>query len=139
MKQEFEMTQAEMDDIIAINKSQMPVLKIGNVITGMDLQERINAYWEGLGDKYGFKPLTVEGSARGNLFFLAEPKPIVMPKTETEKQIDKYLEGTDGYVSGAVQESLRKIVLQLESCNYETEAGCLNNNIAFLALKKLSQ
>jgi hypothetical protein len=126
MKQEFEMTQVEMDDIIAINKSQMPVMLIGNVTTGMDLRERINAYWDGLGNKYGFKPMTVEGSAKGKLFFLAEPKPIVIPKTQAEIEMDKY-------------DTLRKIVDQLESCNYECEGGYLKNNVAFLSLKRMAK
>jgi len=126
MKQEFEMLQEEMDDIIAINKSQMPVMLIGNVSTGMDLQERINAYWEGLGDKYGFKHMTVEPSAKGKLFFLAEPKPIVIPKTAMEIEMDKY-------------DTLQKIVDQLESCDYHNEAGILNNNMAFLKLKQLAK
>ena len=125
MKQEFEMTQEEMDDIIAINKSQMPIMLIGNVTTGMDLQERINAYWKGLGNKYGFKPMTVEPSSKGKLFFLAEPKPIVVPKTAMEIEMDKY-------------DTLQKIVDQLESCNYENESGMLNNNIAFLMLKQIA-
>ncbi len=77
MKQEFKMTQEEMDDIVAINKSNMPVLRIGNVTTGMDLQEKINAYWSGLSDKYGFKQFTVEGSSRGSYIFLAESKPML--------------------------------------------------------------
>ena len=124
MKQEFEMTQAEMDDIIAINKSQMPVMLIGNVTTGMDLRERINAYWEGLGDKYGFKPMTVEGGAKGKLFFLAEPKPKVIPKTREEIEMDKF-------------DTIKKIVEQLESCNYECTGGYLKNNTAFLALKRM--
>ena len=76
MKQEFKMTQQEMDDIIAINRNKMPMLKIGDVITGLDLQENINEYWKKLGDKYGFEYMTVEPSSRGNLFFLAEPKPL---------------------------------------------------------------
>ena len=126
MKQEFEMLQQEMDDIIAINKSQMPVMMIGNVTTGMDLQERINSYWRGLGDKYGFKEMTVEGSSKGKLFFLAEPKPIVIPKTQTEIEMDKY-------------DSLQKIVNQLEGCHYECEGGFLINNIAFLKLKQLAE
>ena len=126
MKQEFEMLQEEMDDIIAINKSQMPVMLIGNVTTGMDLQERINAYWQGLGDKYGFKYMTVEPSAKGKLFFLAEPKPIVVPKTAMEIEVDKY-------------DTLQKIVDQLESCDYHNEAGILNNNIAFLSLKQMAE
>jgi hypothetical protein len=125
MKQEFEMTQEEMDDIIAINKNQMPVMMIGNVSCGMDLQERINAYWEGLGNKYGFKPMTVEGSAKGKLFFLAEPKPIAIPKTQAEIEMDKY-------------DTLQKIVDQLESCEYESIGGYLVNNVAFLALKRMA-
>jgi len=124
MKQEFEMTQEEMDDIIAINKNQSPVMKFGGHWSGMDLQQKINHYWETLGNKYGFKNLTVEGSAKGKLFFLAEPKPIEVPKTETKKAIESY-------------DSIKKIVEQLESCNYECEGGYLKNNVAFLALKEM--
>ena len=139
MKQEFQMQQEEMDDIIAINKSQMPVMKIGNVTTGMDLQERINSYWEGLGNKYGFKHLTVEPSAKGKLFFLAEPKPIEVPKTQSEIEIEKYIGDAKGYLGSGAKDSLRKIVAQLRSCNYECEAGVLNMNVAFLALEELSK
>ncbi len=138
MKQEFEMLQTEMDDIIAINKNMPPVMKFGDYWSGMDLQEKINHYWEMLGKKYGFKPLTVEGSAKGKLFFLAEPAPIEVPKTQTRIEIEKYIGNTKSYLSGEVKESLKKIVTQLEICNYETEAGYLKNNIAFLALKELS-
>lgn len=124
MKQEFEMTQEEMDDIIAINKNQSPVMKFGSFWSGMGLQEKINHYWETLGNKYGFKHLTVEGSARGKLFFLAEPKPVEVPKTETEKAVEKL-------------DSIKKIVDQLEGCNYECEGGFLKNNVAFIALKEM--
>lgn len=80
MKQEFLMTRQQMDDIIAINKNQMPVMRFGGVSMGMDLQERINNYWKGLGNEYGFEPMTVEGSSKGELYFLATP-------CKTEKQI----------------------------------------------------
>ena len=126
MKQEFEMTQAEMNDIISINKSNMPVMKIGNVTTGMNLQERINEYWSGLSDKYGFKQMTVEGSGKGALFFLAESKPIVKPKTRTEIEMDKY-------------DSLQKIVDQLKGCGYECEAGGLIMNVAFMKLELMAK
>ena len=125
MRQEFEMTLAEMDDIIQINKNQMPVLQIGNVTTGMDLQEKVNSYWEGLGNKYGFKPTTVEGSSKGKLFFIAEPKPIVIPKTPHEIEMDKF-------------NTLTKIVDSLEGCQYECEGGPLVNNIAFMSLKRMA-
>lgn len=67
------MTQEEYDDIVAINKSQTPVMKIGKHWSGLDLQERVNAYWGKLGDKYGFDPHTVEGKgSSGKLSFIAE-------------------------------------------------------------------
>ena len=126
MKQEFEMTQEEMDDIIAINKNQSPVMKFGSHWSGMDLQEKINHYWKTLGKKYGFKHLTVEGSGKGKLFFLAEAKPIEVPKTASEKAIEKF-------------DSIKKIVVQLESCDYECEGGFLKNNVAFLSLKQMAE
>lgn len=124
MKEQFEMTQEEMNDILQINKDKMPVMLIGGVTTGMDLAEKINAYWKGLGDKYGFKHMTVEGSSKGELFLLAEPKPIVVPKTDDEIAMDKY-------------DTIKKIVEQLESCGYENDAGLLGDNFAFMALKRM--
>lgn len=140
MKQEFEMTQQEMDNIIAINKGGGdPVMFLsGGQPMGESLQEKINQYWEILGNKYGFKPFTVEGSAKGKLFFLAEPKPIEVPKTQTEIEIEKYIGDAKGYIGSGGKEALRKIVAQFELCKYETEGGVLTNNIAFLALKELS-
>ena len=74
-KQEFEMTQEEMDNIIAINRGGGdPVMFLsGGIPMGQSLQEKINQYWGILGKKYGFEPLTAEGSSRGKLFFRAEP------------------------------------------------------------------
>ena len=52
-------------------------------------------------------------------------KPIEVPKTAEEKAIEQY-------------DSIEKIVTQLESFNYECEGGYLKNNVAFLALKKMT-
>mgnify|MGYP003472905319 CR=1 FL=1 len=126
MKQEFEMLQSEMDFILDINKhNSNTVMMIGGVDFSHNLTDAINAYWKELGDKYGFKWDTVEGSAKGKLFFLAEPKPIVVPKTQAEIEMDKY-------------DTLQKIVDQLEFCNYEAEGGILKNNVAFLSLKRMA-
>ena len=95
MKQEFEMLQDEMDKILQINKDTMPVMLIGGmggVSTGMDKQERINDYWQTLGDKYGFNPDTVEASSRGRLFFLAEPTP-TKEQREEKKLADELAKG----------------------------------------------
>ena len=127
MKQEFEMTQEEMDKILSINKATSnTVMMIGGVDMSNNLTKAINAYWRILGDKYGFKPLTAEGSSKGKLFFLAEPKPIVKPKTAEEIAMDKY-------------DTLQKIVDQLEMSNYECEGGVLKNNIAFKKLKLMAK
>lgn len=129
MKQEFQMEQSEMDNILAINKGGGdPVMFLGGgTPMGSSLQEKINQYWDILGNKYGFKPLTVEGSARGKLFFLAEPTPPPPPpKTQTEIEMDKY-------------DTLSKIVEQLEMSDYECEGGFLKNNTAFLSLKRMAQ
>lgn len=128
MRQEFEMTQQEMDNIIAINKEGGdPVMFLsGGTPMGSSLQEKINQYWGILGNKYGFKPMTVEGSSKGKLFFIAEATPHTIPtKTQTEIEMDKY-------------DTLQKIVEQLEFCNYEAEGGFLKNNVAFLSLKRMA-
>ncbi len=128
MKQEFEITQEEMDNIIAINKDGGdPVMFLsGGVPMGSSLEEKINQYWVILGNKYGFKPMTVEGSSKVGLFFDAEatPPPPQL-KTQTEIEIDKY-------------DTLQKIVEQLEFCNYKSEGGFLENNLAFLSLKRMA-
>jgi hypothetical protein len=73
MRKEFEMTQEEMDKIISINKEGGdPVMYLsGGTPIGRSLQEKINDYWKELGNKYGFEPMTVQGSSRGALFFTA--------------------------------------------------------------------
>ncbi len=138
MKQGFEMTEAELQAIYDISRNQTPVIYVG-VWLGLDSQEQANKLWQIMADNYGFVWDSAEPSAKGNRFFLATPKSKVIPKTQTEIEIEKYTKGTDGYISGAVRDALKKVVTQLESCNYETEAGLLNDNIAFLALKELAK
>lgn len=126
MKQEFEMSEEELQAIYDISRNQMPVMLIGGVSCGQDSQAKANCLWKQMADNYGFVWDSVEGSSRGKRFFLATPKPKVIPKTQTEIEMDKY-------------DSLQKIVDQLESCNYEAEVGFLVNNIAFMKLKQLAK
>ena len=123
MKQEFEMTEEQYQAILDISRDKTPVIYVG-VWLGLDKQERANKLWQEMGDEMGFVWDTVEPSAKGKKYFLAEPKPKIIPKTQTEIEMDKY-------------DTIEKIVNQLESCNYECEAGILNKNIAFLALKRM--
>jgi hypothetical protein len=75
MKTEFQMTQEEMDAIIQINKDGGdPVMFLsGGIPLGQSKQEKINSYWRILGSKYGFDPMSAEGSSKGGLFFMATP------------------------------------------------------------------
>lgn len=132
------MLQAEMDDIIAINKNMPRVMKFGDYWSGMDLAERVNEYWKALGDKYGFDYLSVEQSSKGNLFFIAISKEKVVHKTKQQLEIEKYTGDAFGYLNYNVTDALKRIVIQLTSCDYENEAGLLSNNIAFIALIKLA-
>jgi hypothetical protein len=125
MKQEFEILQEDFDAIMDIARDRTPVIYVG-VWLGLDKQERANKIWQVMADNYGFIWDTVEPSAKGQKFFLAVPKPKVIPKTAIEIAMDEY-------------DSLQKIVDQLESCEYENQAGILNNNIAFLKLKQFAK
>ena len=129
MKQEFEMQQSEMDFILNINKhNSNTVMMIGGVDFSHNLTNAINAYWKELGDKYGFIWDSVEGSSKGKLFFLATPKTKVIPKTQTEIEMDKY-------------DTLQKIIEQLEFCEYQTKdtQHNLKDNIAFMQLKRMAK
>jgi hypothetical protein len=126
MKQEFEMTEEELQAIYDISRNQMPVINIGGNWLGMDKQEQANALWRHMADKYGFVWDSAEGSAKGKRFFLAIPKPIVVPKTQSEIEMDKY-------------DTLQKIVNQLEMSEYECEGGYLKLNVAFLKLKEMAK
>lgn len=126
MKQEFEMNEEELQAIYDISRNQMPVMFIG-VWTGLDSkQEKANKLWQVMADNYGFVWDSVEGSARGERFFLATSKPKVIPKTQTEIEMDKY-------------DTIAKIVSHLESCNFEKEGLSLINNVAFLSLKRMAK
>lgn len=74
MKQEFEMTQDEFDEIKSIAQDTTPVMKFGDYWSGMDKQERANAFWKILAAKYGFVWDSAEGvPGKGPTFFRAMP------------------------------------------------------------------
>ena len=125
MKQEFEMTEDELQAIYDISRNQMPVIHVG-VWMGLDSQERANKLWQIMADNYGFVWDSVEPSSRGKRFFLATPKEKVIPKTSQEIEIEKYIG------------NLPKIVAQLEKCEYECQGGYLKNNVAFIALREMA-
>ncbi len=110
MKQEFEMSEEQLQAIYDISRNQMPVMFIG-VWTGMESkQEQANKLWQKMGDDMGFVWDSVEGSSKGKKFFLAVPKEKVVPKTAEELAIDKY-------------DTIAKIVEQLEMSEYEWEGA----------------
>lgn len=75
MKQPFEMTQDEFDEIKSIAQDSTPVMKFGNYWSGMDKQDRANAFWKILADKYGFIWDTAEPiPGMGHTHFAAMPR-----------------------------------------------------------------
>ncbi len=71
MKVEFEMSQKDLDDIMAAGKPvPMIMLQCG---TPSSPQENANRVWARLGKKMGFKHMTVEPiRGKGQRFFKAE-------------------------------------------------------------------
>jgi len=75
MKTEYEMTE---EDLTEIKEAGRPVPAI--LIAGLggpmprSPQQNANDAWERLGDKMGFKHMTVEPSGKGQRFFKAVPK-----------------------------------------------------------------
>ena len=99
--------------------------KVGDKFTTPDTGDRVftvNDCWQNDVD-------ASDGRSRSDVSSFA--KSYIIPHedvklSQTENEIAKF-------------DTLSKIVEQLESCNYETEAGFLKNNVAFLALKRMSQ
>jgi len=126
MKQEFEMTEEQLQAIYDISRNQMPVIYVGVWLGTESKQEKANKLWQTMADEMGFVWDSVEASAKGKRFFLATPKPKVIPKTSIEIEMDKY-------------DTLQKIVEQIEMSDYECEGGFLKNNVAFMKLKLMAK
>lgn len=128
MKQEFEMSEEQLEAIYDISRNKSPIIHVG-VWIGLNSQEKANKLWQIMGDEMGFIWDSVEPSSKGKRFFIATSKQKVIPLTAKEVSIKKYVDG-----------GLLKIVEQLEFCNYESsEGGRLEMNIAFIALKRLAE
>lgn len=77
MKKEFQMTDDEFNEIKSIAQDTTPVMKFGNYWSGMDKQDRANAFWKILAAKYGFIWDTGEPvPGKPSIFFKAMPKSI---------------------------------------------------------------
>lgn len=74
MKQEYQLSEDEFNEIKSISQDSTPVMKFGDYWSGMDKQERANAFWKLLGEKHGFVWDSAEGvSGKGEKFFKATP------------------------------------------------------------------
>ena len=63
---------------------------------------------------------------------------MVQEISNTQKQINKYLGNAKNHLNNEVIGALGKIVEQLEKSDYEADGHHLKKNIAFLALKQLT-
>ena len=73
MRQDFEMTQADLDTLLdSMKPTPAIMLQCGPL---SPVQERANAAWARLGEKMGFDPMTVRPNGKGDRFFSAEATP----------------------------------------------------------------
>lgn len=73
-KQEYQLSPDEFEEIKSIAQDTTPVMKFGNYWSGMDKQERANAFWKLLGEKYGFVWDSAEAvPGKDHTFFRAKP------------------------------------------------------------------
>ena len=70
---EYEMTESDLNTIKEACKP-VPYMVIGNNLPTSP-QENANNAWESLGNRMGFKFMTVSPSNKGERFFTAEEKP----------------------------------------------------------------
>jgi hypothetical protein len=71
-RREFEMTQVDLDTLLAAMKP-VPYMIIGGYAP-ISQQENANNAWERLGNKIGFHHMTVRPNGKGDRFFTAIPK-----------------------------------------------------------------
>lgn len=69
-RKDFEMTEEDLETLLeAMKPVPMIMLQCGEPPSQ---QERVNAAWKHLGDKMGFKYMTVQPNGKGDRFFSAE-------------------------------------------------------------------
>ena len=74
MKQEYQLSEDEFNEIKSISQDSTPVMKFGNYWSGMDKYERANAFWKLLGKKHGFVWDSAEGvPGKDAKYFKATP------------------------------------------------------------------
>jgi len=71
MRQDFEMTQEDLETLLAAMKP-VPYMVFGGQ-PPRSQQENANDAWAALGRKMGFKHMTVRPNGKGDRFFSAEP------------------------------------------------------------------
>ena len=72
-RQEFEMTQAHLDELMDACKPTPVMYMTGGRPMFNTPQENANYAWQKLGDELGFKYMTVKPTSKGVRFFTAEP------------------------------------------------------------------
>ena len=73
MKQEYQLTEEEMKELLACANPVPVIYGNGGTPLFSSPQEKANAFWQALGKRMGFDPMSARPSSRGKYFFLAEP------------------------------------------------------------------
>lgn len=73
MRKEYEMTEEQLQEILNACKPTPVMYMSGGVPMFNTPQENANHAWKLLGEKMGFKHMTVRPNGKGDRFFTAEP------------------------------------------------------------------
>jgi hypothetical protein len=97
---EYQLTEGEFNEIKSIAQDSTPVMKFGDYWSGMDKQERANAFWKLLGEKHGFEwDSAVPIPGKAVTFFRATPtRPKEEPKISKEDQ--EFIKQARGIIKG---------------------------------------
>lgn len=69
MRKEFEMTEAQLNDLLDAGKPTPVMYLSGGIPMGGTPQENANRAWENLGKELGFRHMTVQPNGKGNRLF----------------------------------------------------------------------
>lgn len=95
MRKDFEMTQEDLDTLLAAMKPTPVMYLSGGTPMYNTPQENANAAWKRLGDRMGFDHMTVRSNGKGDRFFSAEVKEVKEPNRSVGEVLAAEAEGRE--------------------------------------------
>lgn len=140
-KVERQLTQQELDTLRELKeKGKAGIERDGDKFNIQEYYDQINGFWMDMGTKYGIDWSTVEASARGEIYFLADLLKVGTDLTPLEEEALITFLAKDLYVPPTTKNQLVQIIEQLEEGCFSSESRSLiEKDLGFIAMRKLSQ